>query len=106
MFLPLNLSLPSKFELDERLLGDLRRAADVERAHGELGARLANRLRRNHADRLAHVDRGAAREIAPVAGAADAVGRFTGEHGADFQLLHAGIGDDFDLRLRPAACRA
>ena len=59
--------------LDERLVGELRRAADVEGAHGELRARLADRLRGDDADRLAHVDRRAAREIAPVAGAADAV---------------------------------
>ena len=99
MFLLLNLIVPSKFELDERLLGDLRRAADVEGAHGELGARLADRLRRDDADRLAHVDRRAAGEIAPVAGAADAVLGLAGEHRADLHLLHAGIGDRFDLRL-------
>ena len=75
MFLFLILILPSKFELDERLLGDLGSAADVERAHGELGARLADRLRGDDADRLAHVDRRAAGKIAPVAHAAHAVGR-------------------------------
>ena len=66
-FLLLDLDLAVEVQLDERLLGNLRRAADVERAHGELGARLADRLRRDHADRLAHVDRRAAGEIAPVA---------------------------------------
>jgi phage tail tape-measure protein len=59
--------------LDEGLLGDLRRAADVEGAHGELGARLADRLGGDDADRLAQIDRRAARQIAPVAGCADAV---------------------------------
>ena len=57
--------------LDARLLGAaLDRAADVEGAHGELGARLADRLRRDDADRLADVDGGAAGKIAPVARAA------------------------------------
>ena len=93
MFLPLNLTLPSKFELDERLLGDLRRTADVERAHGELGARLADRLRGDDTNRLAHVDRRAAGKIAPVAGAAHAVGGLAGQHRTDSQLLHAAIGD-------------
>ncbi len=54
-------------------LVDLRRAADVERAHGQLGARLTDRLRGDHADRLADVDRRAAGEIAPVARGADAL---------------------------------
>ena len=90
MFLFLILILPSKFELDERLLGDLRGAADVERAHGELGARLADRLRGDDAHRLAHVDRRAAGEIAPVAVAAHAVGGLAGQHRTDAQLLHAG----------------
>ena len=76
--------------LDERLLVDLRRAADVERTHRELRARLADRLRRDDADRFADVDRRAAREIAPVALAADAVGRLAGQHRTDAHLLHAG----------------
>ena len=36
--------------------GDRRRAADVEGAHGELRARLADRLRRDDADRLTRID--------------------------------------------------
>ena len=97
--LVLDLDLAVEVRLDERLLGDLRRAADVERAHGELGARLADRLRGDDADRLAHVDRRAAGEIAPVALAAHAVGGLAGEHRADAQLLHAGRDDGLDLRL-------
>ncbi len=50
-------TVPSKFELDEGLLVDLRRAADVEGTHRELGARLADRLRRDDADRFTHIDR-------------------------------------------------
>ncbi len=89
--------MPSKVRLDERLIGDLRRAADVERAHGELGARLADGLRRNDADRLAHVDRGAARQIASVAIAANAVLGFAGQHRADLHFLDAGRIDRLDM---------
>src|SRR5690606_8592805 len=48
-------------------LVDLRRTADVERTHGQLGARLADRLRGDHADSLTDVDRRAAGKIATVA---------------------------------------
>ena len=54
----------------ERALLDLaarRRATDVERAHRELRARLADRLGGDDADRLADVDLVAAGEVAPVA---------------------------------------
>ena len=52
---------PSLRASDVRLLdAPGRRAADVEGAHRELGARLADRLRRDHADRLAEVDQLAA----------------------------------------------
>ena len=83
--------------LDEALVRDLRRAADVERAHGELRARLADRLRRDHADRFAHVHRRAAREIAPVALAADAVLGLAGQHRADLHFLDAGRVDPGDV---------
>ena len=85
--------------LDEGLVGDLRRAADVEGAHRELRARLADRLRRDDADRLAHVDRRAAGEIAPVAGGADAVLRLADEHRTDLHLLDAGGRDRLDVLL-------
>ena len=97
--LVLDLDLPFEIRLDEGLLRDLRRAADMERAHGELRARLADRLGRDHADRLAHVDRRAAREIASVAGAADAGLGLAGEHRADAHLLDAGLVDHLDMRL-------
>ena len=77
------LTMPSMVRLDERLVEHLRRAADVEGAHGELGARLADRLRRDDAHRLAHVDRRAAREIAAVALGADAELGLAGQHRAD-----------------------
>ncbi len=71
--LVLDLDRAFEVRLDERLLVDLRSTADVERAHGELRARLADRLGRDDAHRLAHVDRSAAGKIAPVALAAHAV---------------------------------
>ena len=52
-----NTTLPSTLALHLRLLDDAAgRAADVERAQRELRARLADRLRRDDADRLADVD--------------------------------------------------
>ena len=91
--------MPSKFELHRRLVDHLRRAADVERAHGELGARLADRLRRDDADRLAEIDRRAAGEIAPVALAADPVLGLAGEHRADADSLDLGLLDLLDVTL-------
>ena len=85
--------------LDMRLLVDLRRAADVEGAHGELGARLADRLGGDDADRLADVDRRAAGKIAAVAGGADAVLGLAGEDRTDLDLLDAGGHDLVDIRL-------
>ena len=76
----------------ERRLLDLaarRRATDVERAHRELRARLADRLGGDDADRLADVDPVAAREVAAVAHGAHAAPGLAGEHGADDDLLDA-----------------
>src|SRR5208282_2179176 len=87
----LDLDVALEVRLDERLLRDLRRAADVERAHGELGPRLADRLGGDDAHRLAHIDRRAAGEIAPIALAAAAAGGLAGQHRTDLDLLHAGI---------------
>jgi hypothetical protein len=92
-------TVPSKFDSMNDWSDHLRRAADVEGAHGELRARLADRLRRDDADRLAHVDRRAAGEIAPVALAADAVLGLAGQHRADAHLLDAGgLLDGLDVR--------
>src|SRR5262249_51559857 len=84
---------------DERLLRDLRRAADVERAHGELRPWLTDRLGRNNTDGLAHVDGRAAGEIAPVALAAHAVRELAGQYRPDAELLNADVDDFFDLLL-------
>src|SRR6476619_2466472 len=97
--LVLDLDRSIEVRLDERLLRNLRSAADMERAHGELSARLTDRLRGDDAHRFAHIDRGAAGEIAPVAHAADAGGRLAGEHRANAQLLHACRHDGLDVRL-------
>ena len=68
-------------------------AADVEGAHRELGARLADRLGGDDADRLADVDHVAAGEVAAVARDADAAPRLAGEHRADLDLVDAGVLD-------------
>src|SRR5205823_9189250 len=71
-----------------RLLGNARRgAADVERTHRELRARLADRLGGDDADRFADLDELAASEIASVAAAADSAARFAGQHRTDLHLL-------------------
>src|SRR5690606_12780060 len=77
-------------------------AADVERAHGELGARLADRLRGDHAHGLAQVHQVPAPEVAPVALAAHAVAGFARhrrahQHLVDVALLehaHQALVDD------------
>src|SRR4029078_2513979 len=58
-----------------------------------------DRLGSDHADRLAHVDRSAAGQGAPVALAAYTVGQLAGQDRADTQLLDAGLDDLIDLRL-------
>src|SRR6185295_12346973 len=62
-----------RLRLDARCDRRTRRStADVEGAHRELRAGLADRLRRDHADRFADVDEAAAAEFAAVALGADA----------------------------------
>ncbi len=68
--------------LDTRQAGGDVQAGDatgVERAHGQLRARLADGLGGDDADRLTDADQLARRQVAPVAGAADAVARLAGE---------------------------
>src|SRR5262249_36269178 len=85
--------------LDERLLGDLRSAADVERAHGELRSGFADRLSGDDPDRFTHVHRRARRQVASVAPAAHAVRKLASEHRTNAQLLDAGVDDFLDLLL-------
>ncbi len=67
-----------------RLLGHLRGAANVEGAHGELRARLADRLRRNDPDRFANIDARAARQIPTIASPANPNFGLASQHGANF----------------------
>src|SRR5581483_1899837 len=76
-------------------LGDVgrrRHATGVERAHRQLGARLADRLGGDHADRLADLDQLAGGQVAAVAVAADALPGLAGEDRADLDV-GAAFGD-------------
>ena len=67
---------PGVAGLEGRLLGDSRRrAADVERAHRQLRARLADGLGGDDADGLAEFDQPARRQVAAVAPGAHAAPR-------------------------------
>ena len=75
-----------------RLLGHARRGtADVEGTHGELRARLADRLGGDDADRFADLDHLAAGQVAAVAAAADAAAGLAGEPRTNLDLLDAGF---------------
>ena len=63
------------------------RTADVEGTHGELGAGLADGLRRDDADGFAHLDHLAGAEVTAVAEDADAALGLAGEHRADLDAL-------------------
>ena len=65
-------------------------AAGVERPHGQLRARLADRLGGDDADRFTDADQVAGREVAAVARTADAVARLAGQRRANEDLLDAG----------------
>src|SRR5208282_830540 len=76
--------------LDLGLLGDARGGAtDVEGAHGELRAGLADGLGADDAHGLAHFHHASGGQVAPVAARAHAAAGFAGEHGADFHPLDA-----------------
>ena len=88
----------ARFDLG--LFGDARRrSADVERAHGELRAGLADGLRGDDADGFAQLDHAAGGQVAAVAAGADAAPGFAGEHGANLDALDArglnGVGQLF-----------
>ena len=66
--------MPSLRASSVGLLGaPARRTADVEGAHRELRAGLADRLRRNDADRFAEVDHVTSCEVASIAADAHAL---------------------------------
>src|SRR5690606_39192720 len=77
----------------------LRRATDVERAHRELRTRLADRLGGDNPDRLADIDRRAAREIAAVALAADADRTLAGQDRPDLDRVDPGRFDPVRVLL-------
>src|SRR6185369_9011951 len=86
--------------LERRLLrAHLADAADVERTHRQLRARLADRLRGDDADRFTHVHDVAASEVTAVAVDADAATGLAGEHRPDLDLVDAGRVDLADLVL-------
>src|SRR5262249_43171779 len=85
--------------LEEGLLGHLRGAADGEGTHGELSARLADRLGGDDAHGLADVHPRAARQVAAVAGAAGPDLALAGQHRADLHGLHARLLDLLHGRL-------
>ena len=62
----------------------------MEGTHGELGAGLADGLRRDDADGFAHLDHLAGAEVTAVAEDADAALGLAGEHRADLDALDAG----------------
>src|SRR5688572_2110665 len=82
------------FRIERALIRNTRRrAADVERAHRQLRAGLADRLRGDDADGQPELDQPAGREVAAVAALADAAAGGAGQHRADLYLLDAGILD-------------
>src|SRR5690606_4543211 len=94
-----NLDLTVGTGLEIGRVHHLRRATDVERAHGELGARLADRLGGDDAYRLADIDRRTASEVAAVAGGAAALAKVAGKRRADAHRLHLVGFDDIDVLL-------
>src|SRR5262245_13480029 len=84
----------ARARLVRRLLGNLRRrAADVERAHRQLRAGLADALGGDDADRLADVYALPPGQVAAVALDADSAARFAGEHRADAHAFDARVLD-------------
>jgi hypothetical protein len=68
----------------------------VEGAHRQLGARLADRLRCDHPDRLADVDERAAAEVAAVAFGAHAPAGVAGKRRAHLHFIDAQVVDGVD----------
>src|SRR5271170_6580173 len=75
------------------------RAADVEGAHGELGARFADGLRRNDAHRFADIDAMTTSQVAAVALGADAVARLARDGRTHHDLIDAHFLQQFDQLL-------
>ena len=86
-----NLTVPALLATCARCLrrSRLRHAADVEGAHGELRARLADRLGGDDADRHAFLDQVAGGQVHAVAQPAEPSGRLAGHRAADEDLVDA-----------------
>ena len=61
----------------------------MERAHRQLRARLADGLRRDHSDSLAHLDEAAGCQISAVTPSANTAAGFARQHRADLHTLDA-----------------
>src|SRR5450755_4759968 len=72
------------------------RTADVEGTHGELGSRLADRLRRDHAHRFADVNAMTTTQIAAVAPSANAVTGLASDGRTHHDLIDAHLFQEFD----------
>ena len=83
--------LPSAPASRNERVDHLRRATDVERAHGELGARFTDRLRGDDADSFADVDRRTASKVTTIAGRAAALAHVAGQRRADADRLDLGL---------------
>src|SRR5579884_2821764 len=78
------------FGFDDRLLEGLAGGAtDVEGAHGQLRAGLADGLSGDDAHSFAQLHKFARREVASVTHGANAPAAFAGQHGTDFELFNA-----------------
>ena len=72
-----------------------RRAADMERPHGQLRPRLADGLRRDNADRFAHIDEPPRRKVTAVAERACAAFRLAGQHGTNLDFIQPRVFNAF-----------
>src|SRR5690606_26268503 len=82
-----------------RAIDNLCCTAQVEGTHGELGARLTDRLCSDNADRFALVDRSTACKVATIALGANAIAGFAGQGRTDADRLDTSLFDDLDVLL-------
>ena len=90
-----NFAFETRF--NERVIGNLRRPADMEGTHGQLGARLTDGLRRNDTDSLAHIHRCAAGQIPAIAATTYTILGFASEHRTDLHFLNSRSGQRLDM---------
>ena len=97
----LDLHSAFKVRLERGLIDNLgtRHAAQMERAHSELGTRLTDRLSRDDTDRFTHIDGRTAGKIAPVAFAANTAAGLASQCRSDANLLNARVLNLLDMLL-------